>query len=92
MPSLAIRSYVYDPARTELTVTFTTGRAYVYALLPPAVFAEFDAARAKGAFLNARIKDRYPFRKAPAPATRTPGTLPSLRDALRGSADHENET
>ena len=64
----------------ELTLTFATGRAYVYSLVPPAVFAAFEAAASKGAFHNAHIRDRYPFRKvkvAPASDRRR------LREALR---------
>lgn len=83
MPSLAIKSYAYDESRNELTVTFATGRCYVYSLLPPDVFAAFQAAVSKGAFLNQHIRDRYPFRKAKVP-TETPAS--SLRDALVGSS------
>ena len=82
MPSQAIRSYEYDAARNELTVTFATGRGYVYSLVPSDVFAAFEAAGSKGAFLNAHIRDRYPHRKAKA--AETPAS--SLRDALIGSS------
>jgi hypothetical protein len=83
MPSLAIKSYAYDETRNELTVTFATGRGYVYALVPPEVFAAFEAASSKGAFLNRHIRDRFPFRKAKA-ATETPAL--SLRETLVGSS------
>jgi KTSC domain len=81
MPSQAIRGFTYDAARNELTVTFSSGRGYVYALVPAAVFAAFAEAASKGAFLNAHIRDRYPFRKAPAAGL----TAPVLGDALEAS-------
>jgi hypothetical protein len=80
MPSLAIRTHAYDPDRNELTVRFTNGRGYVYSLVPPAFVAALEAARSKGAFLNAEIKVRCPFRKL--------GVEPSaeLRAVLAASA------
>jgi hypothetical protein len=81
MPSQAIKSYAYDESRNEMTVTFATGRGYVYALVPPDVFAAFQDAASKGAFLNQHIRDRYPFRKSKG-ASETPAS--SLRDALVG--------
>jgi len=81
MPSLAIRAHAYDPDRNELTVRFTNGRGYIYSLVPPAIFAAFAAAKSKGAFLNAEIKDRFPFRKLAADAA-----SPNLRAALAASA------
>lgn len=82
MPSLAIRAHAYDPDRNELTVRFTNGRAYVYSLVPPAIYAAFAASKSKGAFLNAEIKERIPFRKLAATATAV-----DLRAALAASAD-----
>ncbi len=81
MPSVAIRAHAYDPDRNELTVRFTNGRGYVYSLVPPAIFAAFAAAKSKGAFLNAEIKPRFPFRKLSEGAT-----MPDLRAALAASA------
>lgn len=85
MPSQAIKSYAYDESRNELTVTFATGRGYVYSLVPQEVVAAFCEASSKGAFLNRHIRDRYPFRKAKA-ATETPAS--SLKEALVGSSRH----
>lgn len=89
MPSLAIRSFSYDQRRNELTVTFTTGRGYVYSLVPPDVAAAFAAAASKGRFLNERIRDRYPYRKTKAPS---PAERPSLRNALAASTEADDET
>ena len=81
MPSAAIRTFSYDAGRNELTVVFASGRAYVYSLVTPAVFAAFSAAPSRGAFLNAHIRDRYPFRKVQPDEAKGP----SLREALRQS-------
>jgi len=83
MRSQAIRAFAYDVSRNELTVSFGSGRGYVYSLVPPAVFAAFEAAGSRGAFHNAHIRDRYPFRKVMAEAA-TPS--PSLREMLIGSS------
>ena len=83
MPSQAIKSHAYDESRNELTVTFASGRGYVYSLVPPDVFAAFERAASKGAFHNQHIRDRYPFRKAKA-ASETPAS--SLREALVNSS------
>lgn len=84
MPSLAIRDIAYDEARNELTVTFTTGRVYAYALVPASVAAAFRETSRKGAFFNTEIRDRYPFAKA----RREPvEERASLADALRASRE-----
>ena len=84
MASPAIRDFAYDENRNELTVTFSTGRTYVYLLVPPGIFAAFNAAASKGSYHNAHIRDRYPFRKVGT--ERATGTSAALRDALRRSA------
>jgi hypothetical protein len=63
MPSTAIRSLFYDAARSELWVTFVTGRRYVYADVPPEVFEAFNIAESRGGFFNHEIRDRYPYRE-----------------------------
>jgi hypothetical protein len=63
MPSTAIRSFFYDPAKSELWVTFVTGRRYVYAEVPPDVFDAFKTASSRGAFFNREIRDRYACRE-----------------------------
>jgi hypothetical protein len=63
MPSTAIRHFSYDSRTERLSVTFITGRKYVYDRVPPAVYDEFRAAPSKGGFFNAEIRDRYPFRE-----------------------------
>jgi hypothetical protein len=88
MPSQAIRAFAYDADRNELTVTFTTGRAYIYALVPPAVAQAFADCGSKGAFHNVHIRDRYPFRKLSGAVTRHERL--SLREALMASTDEES--
>lgn len=60
MPSTVIRAFAYDPDRSELTVTFTTGRRYLYSAVPPAAVDAFRAAFSKGRHFNRHIRDRYP--------------------------------
>jgi hypothetical protein len=63
MPSTAIRDLAYDPATRAMTVTFVTGRRYVYADVAPEVFVAFQTAPSKGAFFNAEIRDAYAYRE-----------------------------
>jgi hypothetical protein len=63
MPSTAIRDIEYDDGDQCLTVTFVTGRVYVYFDVPTDVAAAFQAARPKGTFFNACIRDRYRYRE-----------------------------
>jgi hypothetical protein len=63
MPSTAIRSLFYDAAKSELWVTFVTGRRYVYADVPSDVFEAFANAASRGAFFNHEIRDRYGYRE-----------------------------
>ena len=61
MPSTAIRHVDYEAARRVLTVTFVTGRRYVYAEVPRQVFEAFVTAPSKGTFFNAEIRDAYTY-------------------------------
>jgi hypothetical protein len=80
MSSQAIRAFAYDADRNELTITFASGRVYVYALVPPAVAKSFADCGSKGAFHNVHIRDRYPFRKMKTAAAEKGEA--SLREAL----------
>jgi hypothetical protein len=62
MPSTVIRFFRYAPDRRELTVTFVSGRLYVYEDVPPEVAAAFGDARSKGTFFNREVRDRYVYR------------------------------
>jgi lysyl-tRNA synthetase class 2 len=63
MPSTAIRDIEYDDSEECLTVTFVTGRVYVYFDVPIDVAADFHASRSKGTFFNTQIRDRYRYRE-----------------------------
>jgi hypothetical protein len=63
MPSSVIDFIAYEESRSELTVTFTTGKTYVYGLVPKRVYEDFRGARSKGNYFNNRIRDRYPTRQ-----------------------------
>jgi hypothetical protein len=63
MPSTAIRSLFYDSAKSELRVTFVSGRRYVYADVPAEVFEAFNTAESRGTFFNHEIRDRYDYRE-----------------------------
>lgn len=63
MPSTAIRHLSYSPATREMRVTFTSGRRYAYAQVPPEVHAAFSTAPSRGVFFNHRIRDRFAYRE-----------------------------
>ena len=65
MPSTVIRHFEHDPATRQMTVTFTTGRVYVYDDVPDAVAASMRAAPSKGRFFNSQIRDAYRYRELP---------------------------
>ena len=66
MPSTAIRDFGYDVTTGRLTITFVSGRRYLYDDVPPAVFDAFEQAPSRGGFFNHEIRDRYRFREVPA--------------------------
>lgn len=59
MPSSVIRHHRYFAPEHRLDITFVSGRTYRYFAVPPALYARFRAASSKGAFFNARIRDRF---------------------------------
>jgi hypothetical protein len=63
MPSTVIRFFAYDSQTQDLTVTFVTGRRYVYARVPPDIVTAFGHAPSRGAFFNEYIRDRYATRE-----------------------------
>jgi hypothetical protein len=63
MPSTVIRYINYDPRTQDLRVTFTNGRRYVYAQVPPMIYAAFSQAPSRGAFFNGHIRDSYAYRE-----------------------------
>ena len=63
MPSSVVANIEYEPEHARLTVTFMTGRIYVYFLVPAHVAAEFQVAFSKGSYFNSCIRDRYTCRE-----------------------------
>lgn len=63
MPSSVIRDFDYDSDTQELTITFVTGRIYIYLAVPPEAYDEFATALSKGTYFNRHIRDAYEFRE-----------------------------
>lgn len=61
MPSTAIRDIDYDAPSRRLTVTFVSGRRYIYDGVAQRVRDAFMQADSRGGFFNREIRDRYPF-------------------------------
>jgi lysyl-tRNA synthetase class 2 len=58
--SAVIRWFGYDPLTKTLDVEFVSGSRYRYSDVPEAVGAGLEAARSKGRYFDANIRDRYP--------------------------------
>jgi lysyl-tRNA synthetase class 2 len=87
MPSTVIRDWRYDEARNELTIVFTSGKVYVYQLVPPSIGAGMKAAFSKGEYFNAHVRDRYGFRQVEGEPRKSKPAGPSLLDALKASRE-----
>jgi hypothetical protein len=61
MPSTVIRFISYDEDAQRLSVTFVTGRRYVYEAVPVHVFEDFLRAPSRGGFFNTEIRDRFDY-------------------------------
>ena len=59
--STSVRAVRYSEERRALAVRFRSGAAYEYEGVPPEEYARLLSAASLGAYLNARIKPRYPF-------------------------------
>lgn len=68
MPSSVIHDFSYDLETERLTIRFVTGRVYVYFDVPATLHFAFRAARSKGTFFNAQIRDRYSFQEVTSAA------------------------
>ena len=61
--SSSVEAVGYDPATAKLYIRFRgSGRAYVYADVPPAVYKALMAADSIGRFVNTEIKGAYAYR------------------------------
>jgi hypothetical protein len=61
--SSAIDFVRYEPVTAELTVTFNSGKRYVYFEVPRGVSDALLAAPSIGVYFNAHIRDTYRFRR-----------------------------
>lgn len=66
MPSAVIRFFSYDPQSRALTITFQSGRRYLYHEVPETLVAEMKRAFSKGEFFNEHIRARFRFERLPA--------------------------
>ena len=58
-----LRSIGYDSDNKLLEVEFRSRAVYVYEDVPDWAVEGLMAARSKGRYFEARIRDRYPFRR-----------------------------
>ena len=63
MPSAVIRSLSYDSQSQALTITFQSGRRYLYRDVPETLAAEMKRAFSKGEFFNEHIRARFAFER-----------------------------
>lgn len=61
MPSTVIRSFSYEPDGRRLMVEFVSGRRYAYFDVPAEVYEAMRESRARGAYFNKWVRDRYAF-------------------------------
>jgi lysyl-tRNA synthetase class 2 len=61
--SSAVNSVGYDPRTKALDIEYAGGIVYRYARVPNRIFRQLLRAPSKGRFVNARIRDAYPFRR-----------------------------
>ncbi len=57
--SSVIAGATYDEDEKLLSVSFTSGKSYELANVPPAVATSFEAAGSPGQFWNQQLKGRY---------------------------------
>lgn len=58
-----IKSYMYDPERPILEITYHSGKVYHYLDVPEKVFGEMRATMVKGIWFNRHIKGKYAFKE-----------------------------
>lgn len=62
--SSAVEQVSYDEAAHTLCATFReTGRTYIYQEVPQELYDGLIFADSLGAYFNAHIRDRFPFRE-----------------------------
>lgn len=68
--SSSIKSLGFDPRTHVLDIEFAGGAVYRYSGVPASVYARALAAESKGRFVNAHIRERYPFKRLEPPRAR----------------------
>jgi lysyl-tRNA synthetase class 2 len=63
MPSSVIESFLYDAQTQELSVTFRSGRRYIYKDVPRETAEGLSAAASAGEFFNTHIRDQFSFER-----------------------------
>ena len=63
MDSSAVASVGYDATIRALDVEYAGGAVYRYHPVPDRVYRQLLRAESKGRFVNAHIRDAYPFRR-----------------------------
>ena len=61
VPSSNIASAGYDEGSQTLEIEFTNGNIYQYYNVEAHLYEEFKSATPKGQFLNAYIRNSYPY-------------------------------
>jgi hypothetical protein len=61
--SSALVSVKYEEVTGNLTIRFVNGRTYSYSNVPADIYEALLNAESKGAFFNAQVRDRYPYRE-----------------------------
>jgi hypothetical protein len=57
----------HDASTRELSITFTSGKTYIYYDVPRKTYSELLAADSKGSYFLACIKDCYPYAESRMP-------------------------
>jgi hypothetical protein len=65
MPSTVIAQFTYAKLKSELVVTFRSGKRYAYEGVPSKVYEDFLRAGSKGRYFTLHIRDRYRMRRLP---------------------------
>jgi hypothetical protein len=63
VPSSVVAHFSYDPERSVLTVTITSGAVYEYQQIPVEVYEAMKGSFSKGTSLNTEIKPNYKYKK-----------------------------
>ena len=72
--STVLREADYDPASRGLTLTFVSGKRYVYREVPPEVVTQLAESDSAGRFYGAVIRTGYQYTEVPEQKEDTDGT------------------